>query len=352
MVKNLLKALLNTDRLADYLALCKLTLSEDGKPPEWVELVPPGKVVALDGRKFNNSKPQAVVDKFNANTLDLPIDWEHSSEIKAPEGDEAPAAGWINKLEVREGSIWGRVEWTERGTASLISKEYRYISPAFMHTKTGVVTELVSVGLTNKPALDQLAAVAHAKPGTGENIMDPKILAALGLSPTATDAEVLVAIQSRGADGEKMAKELIASREQLTSTKEQLATASAKTPELDKFVPRADHDAMTARVKVAEDKLVANEKSTKDNEIAGEIAAALKVGKITPATSDYHKAQCAQEGGLERFREYVKTAPVIGDPSDLAAASPPGKGVKKATVEQLAIAARCGVSEEEYLASL
>ena len=39
-----------------------------------------------------------------------------------------------------------------------------------------------------------------------------------------------------------------------------------------------------------------------------EIEAALGAGKITPATVEYHKASCRQDGGLERFRDFVKAA--------------------------------------------
>lgn len=123
-------------------------------PPEWIELVPAGPVVsAVDGRKFRNTNPQKVVERFNADPNDLPIDYEHASEIKGPKGEEAPAAGWITKLEVREGAIWARVEWTPRGVASLSTREYRYLSPAFMHGKDGEIIEFTSAGLTNRPAL-------------------------------------------------------------------------------------------------------------------------------------------------------------------------------------------------------
>lgn len=353
---SILLALCNARRDRDFLAICKLALTQDGQPPEWVELVPAGKVTALDGRKFQNTKPDEVVKRFNEVSLDVPIDWEHASEIKAPQGDEAPAAGWISALEIRGGSIWGQVEWTPRGAVSLSSKEYRYISPAFTYSKSGEVLEIVSAGLTNKPALEELAAVAHVtpnnRPNSGED-MDPQVLAALGLAATATNAEVLAAIQSLRSDGQKMASDLIDVRGELTTTQEELAIAQKQEPPLDKFVPRADHDALKARAETAETALASQAQETKDNEIAAEIASALKAGKITPATSDYHKAQCSQEGGLERFREYVKTAPIIGDPSDLENnGNPQDNKNKKATAEQLAIASRMGVSEKEFLAAL
>jgi phage I-like protein len=143
--------------------LCAVQLTGDDAPPEWVMLVPAGKVTARDGREFDNADPQAVVDAFESDPLDLPIDYEHATEVKAPDGEEAPAAGWIKALEVRDGAIWGRIEWTPRGAASLQSREYRYISPALILRKIGkVITNLISAGLTNRPALD-MPALARAR---------------------------------------------------------------------------------------------------------------------------------------------------------------------------------------------
>jgi phage I-like protein len=345
------------------LHLCKLVLSEDGEPPEWIEIIPPGKVTALDGRKFNNADPQAVVDAFNATDLDLPIDFEHATEIKAPLGEEAPASGWIKELEVRGGSIWARVEWTPRGEAALRNKEYRYVSPAFHHTKDGIVLRISSVGLVNKPALDQLAAVAsedrqnsdnRPSPSAGapnkkaaalETSMNPEILAALGLKADASEDEVLAAVQSfRAAKQELAAK--------LNQTREELAVANAKEPALDKFVPRADHDAVKCQLDEAQAALHSIRQEAADKEVAQAIDAALKAGKITPATVDYHKAQCSQEGGLELFRKFVEAAPVIGDDSGLDDKKAPGKGARQLSDEEKAVCQSLGLSEEQFRAAL
>ena len=69
-------------------------------------------------------------------------------------------------------------------------------------------------------------------------------------------------------------------------------------------------------------------------------------GKITPATVEYHKAQCAQEGGLERFAEYCKAAPVIGDPSRIDGKRPEDQG-KGLNAEEQRIAEMFGNSVED-----
>src|SRR5262249_10505445 len=65
----------------------------------------------------------------------------------------APAAGWFVP-EVRNGELWAtQVRWTPPGASNLKKREYRYISPTFAAPE-GRVTRLVSVALTNTPALD------------------------------------------------------------------------------------------------------------------------------------------------------------------------------------------------------
>jgi phage I-like protein len=344
---NTLLALCQTTKPRDYLALCRLDMAED-KLPEWVQLIPAGpEVQALDGRHFRNLNPQAVVDTFNDYPYDIPIDWEHANEIKAPNGEEAPAAGWISELEVREGSIWGRVEWTPRGAESLRTKEYRYISPAFNYNKSDLnVISITSAGLTNGPAL-HLADLAH-KTEKGDSAMDKELLKLLGLSEDATKEQVLAAVtahQKAKADADAL----------VVTTKTELATARAevernKTPDLNQFVPREDYRVALARAESAEKQIADDKAATMKAQIDSEIEAAMKAGKVTPATKDFYTAVCSQQGGLEKFREFVKLAADIVPGSDLGD-RPPVVGDKGLTEAELAVAHRCGLTKEQFLAS-
>lgn len=123
--------------------------------PKWIQLLPPGQIITgRDGRTWVNDRPDIILASFAAEGKDLPIDWEHSSQIKAPKGEQSPAAGWIKKIEAREGGIWGLVEWTGKGAGSVISREYRFISPVFQHEiESKRILRLVSCGLTNQPNL-------------------------------------------------------------------------------------------------------------------------------------------------------------------------------------------------------
>jgi len=347
------------------LALCQVVDGKSGPVPEWIQLVPAGAdVEALDGRRFANKSPQQIVDAFAKDPRDVPIDWEHASELRAPKGKDAPAAGWIVAMEVRNGAVWGKVDWTTRGRVSLESKEYRYISPAFMFDKkTKNILRIVSVGLVNRPALD-MPAVASAlqdhtqnKQGNAqlEERMDPKLVELLGLAADATMEQVITAVAAlKTSPNDKLVAvtaELETARQKLNKTEEELANARNANPELDKFVPRADYDAALARAKAAEDKNAAAAKASHDAAVTMEIDAALKAGKITPASKDFYVGTCATGEGLEKFREFVKSAPAIGDPSNLDNTPPPDPGTAKATAAELEVAARCGITEEQFLAA-
>ncbi len=139
-------------------------IPDTATPPEWIELIPSGPaVVGADGRRWLHDAPDKILAEFAARNRPMVIDWEHASEHRAPVGLDAPAAGWIDRLEARAGAIWGHVErWTERATAMLRAGEYRYVSPVFNYEKeTGRIRELTSAALTNRPNLPLAALNRH-----------------------------------------------------------------------------------------------------------------------------------------------------------------------------------------------
>jgi hypothetical protein len=127
-----------------------------GEAPTEIELIPrEGKIVGRDGRSWLNDQPRTIISAFNQDGLKLPIDLEHSTQQKAPQGDPAPAVGWIVKLYLNPyGAIWGTIEWTSQGRNLIESRAYRYISPVFTYDRsTTSIVKLVSAGLTNRPNL-------------------------------------------------------------------------------------------------------------------------------------------------------------------------------------------------------
>lgn len=305
-------------------------LAAPGEAPEWIKLIPAGRVTGRDGRSWINSQPEQILASFALLARDLPIDIEHSSELKAPLGEPAPAVGWIKELADRTGEIWGRVEWNPDGGKLIGERAYRYVSPVIVYDRdSGIIVGLTSVGLTNQPNLElpALNREQGASPANKEETMLKKILVALGLPETAGEDEAVAKIKELKGD---------------VST----ANNRAENPSLDKFVPRSDYDSAIARATNAEKSLTDVRKEQLETAVNAAIDQALKEGKITPATADYHRAQCRQEGGLARFTEFCKAAPVIGGESGLGGKEPEGTATAL-NAEQQKIAAMFGNSPED-----
>lgn len=66
---------------------------------------------------------------------------------------------------MREGSIWGRVRWTDEAARLVAARQYRYLSPVMLRTLQGVVTRILGASLVHRPDLDLLALSAEPVPG-------------------------------------------------------------------------------------------------------------------------------------------------------------------------------------------
>lgn len=123
--------------------------------PEWVHLLPIGVMQGRDGRIYDLADPDGLIQAFQANAIDLPVDFEHQADkpeakLKGP----IPAAGWIKELQQRANGIWGRVEWTATAAAMIAAKEYRYLSPSILYRQdTGEIKRLLGAGLVHRPNL-------------------------------------------------------------------------------------------------------------------------------------------------------------------------------------------------------
>lgn len=289
--------------------------------PQWRELIPApnskGIVQGRDGRWWRMSDPTAVAANFE---LALPVDVNHASELQAPKGNESPARGWVEALEVRNGAIWGRVAWNAEGRTAVGGKQYRYLSPVFrFDPKSREIQRLTSVALVNDPNFN----IALNSANDQENpVVDEAIRKALGLPETATADQAVTAITALN------------------------ARASAAT-NLNEYVPRGDYDTAVNRANAAESALSQNKKAQHQAEIDTAIDAALKSGKITPATVEYHKASCAAEGGLERFKAFVQSAPIVADDAGIAGRATPGEGEKALNAATKNVAEMFGNSVED-----
>jgi len=127
-----------------------------------VVIVPDGVNQTANGDtlKMNAKAAKQVIAKFEAQGVDIVVDYEHSS-VDAKTGEKAPASGWISKLryEVGKGLI-ALIRWTAEAAELIATGAYRYVSPAGLVEKASkLFVDLHSVALTNKPAIKNLPAL-------------------------------------------------------------------------------------------------------------------------------------------------------------------------------------------------
>ena len=102
-----------------------------------------------DSFRFDDASADALIAEFNSRSRDLVIDFEHSTLT----GNEAPAAGWIDRLEKTAEGLCAHVKyWTDKARDYLTKGEYRYFSPTLLFGRGGKSPDaLHSVALTNHP---------------------------------------------------------------------------------------------------------------------------------------------------------------------------------------------------------
>jgi phage I-like protein len=311
---------------ATALALC----FEGAAVPDWVQLTPAGPALpGRDGRVWRLSHPQAILSAFamaRAEGQDVPVDFEHATHLKGEKGEPAPAVGWVAELDLRDGALWGRIEWNEAGHTAIASRAYRYVSPGFrFDPRTLEVSRIVSVGLTNQPNFAMPALNRQADTKESE-AMDKDVLQALGLQADATPAQAVVAINA-------------------LKTAEETALNRAQTPDPEQWVPKADHQLALNRISTFE----ADAKARAEAEAVAAVDAAIAAGKVAPSSKDYHLATCRAEGGLERFAAMVAAAPVIagGPTTEKKPETQPGA----LSADELAVCRQMGMKPEDFAAA-
>ncbi|WP_113911170.1 phage protease [Roseovarius dicentrarchi] len=175
-------------------AICDRDLGGKGAP-EWVHLLPSGRIVGRDGRSFDLTDPQTVMAQFEAGRIDLPIDYEHQNDRSKASGP-VPAAGWIKELQARKDGLWGRVEWTARAADLIANREYRYLSPSILYNRLDQrIVKLKGAGLVHAPNL-HLTALASQEDTMPQDEMTfaQSIAKMLGLPPETPEDEILRAL--------------------------------------------------------------------------------------------------------------------------------------------------------------
>jgi phage I-like protein len=167
----------------------------DGAVKHRIQILPPGPIVAArDGRMFSVTDLPRVV---SASEVPMLVDWEHNSERW---DGSTRAAGWLESLEInpseKQRGLWGRVRWTDAGQKDIDSKAYRYLSPVLLlDGESRDVLQVVSVALTNKPALAMAEISAFS-------VRTPRV--AVPTPETGLTKEVLARLRSNGCTDEEI----------------------------------------------------------------------------------------------------------------------------------------------------
>ncbi|MBF0249956.1 MAG: phage protease [Alphaproteobacteria bacterium] len=333
------------------LATCTSTLP-DGAPTV-IKLIPMGDIVAADGRKWTLTDAEAVV-AASAAGIDLVIDYGHQTDLAQKNGQPAPAAGWISKLEARADGIYGQVEWTEKAKAHLEGKEYRYLSPTFYHDKAGNVLRIVRAALTNNPAIHELPALAEAQ-DEGNQIMDEEqflaLCQALGLPEDTAVDKVIAAAKAlkageaaAGADGETVkavcsALDLGDNAKAEDITQAITGLKDGAQPDPKEFVSMASYRDLSGQ-------LDALQKQVNGDKAADAVEKAMASGKVTPAQKSWALSFASKD--LKGFNEFLETQPVIVAPGSAMSGDTPAKA-SALDAEQKALCSAMGISEDDFL---
>lgn len=340
-------ALCDAARADQVIAIASELKAEGDGAPDWIELMPAGKdIMPADGRDgWKNPGADKVIA---AASLPFVIDYDHATDRSVEQGASSRAAGWIEKLENRDGAVWGKVEWTEPGRKAVAAREYRFISPVFTYTKTGrVIGTLLRAALVNNPALPQLTALNSNQKETALDELK-KIAAALGLPETATLEEVLAKITAVTGNGQA-----------LTSAQKRLgdiATAAGLTATADKL---SDSEVVAICTKLKApgtgdktvddlNKEVARLSALVNGQTAEQaVDKAIAAGKVTPAQRDWAVGYASRDAA--GFKEFVNKAPAILADGQRA----PKQGAEgELDAEDKALCAKLGIKEEDFKENL
>ena len=342
----------------------------DREPPEWIELMRRGPILARDGRRWRLDDPAAVVAASlrRAGATDMVVDYEHQTAYARENGREAPAAGWIRGLRVAGDAIEARIEWTERALQRIAAREYRYYSPAFLHSRLARIVRVVTgAGLTNVPALDVPALASEG----GDGLMDERlkrVLAALGLAEDADDDAVAAAVaRIEAGDAAAASIQALASDVGLDAgagAPAVQAAASAAAALIGRVrealgVADADADAVVAAARgrgtdadavprtefdrVASD-LASIRAERKEEKAVAAVDAAVQAGKVAPALREWALGLAREN--LDSFSAYASTAPVVAAPARPGDPTPDPE--RELDADERAVCAATGITEDAF----
>jgi phage I-like protein len=319
--------------------------SAERKAPESFLVLKYGKTQYTKGNErgeyeFSPEDADRVLADFETRKRDIVIDYEHQTLS----GKEAPAAGWIDRIEKTAEGIAVHVKyWTEKALNHLREGEYRYFSPVFHESRRRPLA-LHSVAMTNHPATHGIPALVMAdEPEESEEpkekVMDEnlkQIAEKLGLS--------IVALADGGMDVKTMLKQCLEKLEEMLNglygMKSFLALHDAK-----------DLDAVTGKIKGM---VPAAELTALNDRLAGieaekAVQKAFSDRKLVEAQRGWAMAYAKKD--LQAFSDFVAAAPAVA-PASAATVPvvPDGKAAPELVVlsdDELKVYRKAGMTDKD-----
>ncbi len=298
--------------------------------PGWVLIAPWGQVQSANGDFVMDAESaRLVLDAFDAQGTDVPIDYEHQSlgGVYASPTGQAPAAGWIRALKVADpieadeagAGLFAAVEWTDAAREKLTAREYRYISPVVLVRKSDRrVVALHSAALTNKPAI-------------------------VGMKPIVNRADELVLSGEEAGREEKPEDGAIHPRSSDTALSERLRAAVEALCLRLGLNTDSTLELVLAR---AEQRLadLALEKTKREAE--EKVIAAMRSGKLLPPQREWAMALAMKDPAA--FEEWLRQAPPVVMVGRTESPEEGGNGSRQAVIAS----ARAAWRAEPRMASL
>lgn len=278
--------------------------------PNEIKILPVGTVKSQKGNFYVDRESYSLMkEDMESHGVDIVIDYEHQTLKDC----QAPAGGWVKKLEYTPDAIVAKVEWTPRARQYLVDREYRYLSPVVLTRREDrKAVRLHSLALTNTPAIDDMFPIINKNDGISEG--DDGDISQNENETAVAEVDGNHIEEGKGMDLQKL-KELLG-----------LPADAAEDAVMDELLKRLTSDETQAHK--AEVEIIL------DN--------GLRNGKILPYQVDDMRAFA--EADLNGFKTFISKAPQIVPIGKLNLIDPPNKS----SVEEENICETLGLSMEDY----
>jgi len=349
------------------------------------QLFPDGPFAARDGRpasmtdgalaawRIDADIAAAVTAKVEARETPLPVDYEHQLILAKTNGKPAPASGWVSAVSYVPGrGLFAAVNWTANAREHISADEYRYISPVFrFDLATGAVLEILSVALTNNPALDGMDAVAlaalfpsAATPKTNkERTMDELLVCLRGLfnlpatagpediKPPLDKLKAMISGDEAAASVDLLA--LLKGKDEAIASLTSQAAKLSETPDQAKFAPVAALASLQQANSELKAQVAALATAGQASKVDALIQAALADGRLTAGLEPWARALGAKdEAALSTYLTAAAPMAALGSmqSQQLPGGQPPAGGSATAALssEEIYVAEQLGMTHEEF----